>query len=247
VNFGSTNLTFTGLSGVQKSAIVPNLASNTNYTFTVSATDLAGNAFANNPVVTSATTTSVIECSDTSALAQEGSFSTGYSFTYETIGTDVKITYTLLDTDKVGVVAFLRRQTPFAETQMTDLGGNVYTQTITGQTIGATISYAVKFAYAGGLSVTNYFSYVVGNNCALNTDVPTKANRFTFQNPAKEYLEIKSELPVDKVEIYSITGVLVKSTTNVTDKIAIDDLPTGMYVLTVYSGNLKSVKKLLVE
>jgi beta-glucanase (GH16 family) len=247
VNYGSTNLTFTELSGVQNEAIIPNLAPNTNYTFTVSATDLAGNAFANNPIVLNATTTSVAECSETSTAAQEGSFSTGYTLNYETIGTDVKITYTLLDTDKVGVVAFLRRQTPFTETQMTNLGGNVYTRTISGQTIGATISYAVKFAYAGGLSVTTYFSYVVGNNCDLSTDVPTKANRFTFQNPAKEYVELKSELPVDKVEIYGMTGVLLKSITNVTDRIAIHDLPTGMYVLTVYSGSQKSVKKLLVE
>jgi len=41
----------------------------------------------------------------------------------------------LLDTDKVGVVAFLWRQSPFTEYQMTNLSGNVFTYTIPNQTI----------------------------------------------------------------------------------------------------------------
>jgi beta-glucanase (GH16 family) len=247
VNYGSTNLTFTGLSGAQTTAVIPDLTPNTNYTFTITATDVAGNAFANNPIVISAATTSVLGCSGTSILAQEGSFSTGYSFFYETIGTSVKITYTLLDTDKVGVVAFLRRQSPFAETQMTSQSGNVYTQTITGQTIGSTVTYAVKFAYAGGLSVTDFYSYVVGSNCNLSVDNPSQLNKFTFQNPAKDFINIQSDLAVDKVEVHNMTGVLVHTTTAVSNVIDITILPAGMYLLTIYSANKRLVKKLLVE
>jgi beta-glucanase (GH16 family) len=247
VNYGTTYLTFTGLSGVQTPAVIPNLAPNTNYTFTVTAADVAGNSFANNPIVVAATTTSVVGCSGTSTVAQEGSFSTGYSFVYETIGNSVKITYTLLDTDKVGVVAFLRRQSPFLETQMTGSTGNVFTQTITNQTIGATISYAVKFAYAGGLSVTNFYSYVVGSDCSLGTENSFKSNDFSFKNPAINFLEIQSKGTIDKIEIYSMTGVLVKTATDISDKTDITNLPSGIYILTIYSGTQKSVKKLLVQ
>jgi beta-glucanase (GH16 family) len=247
VNYGTTSLTVAGLSGVQKSVVISDLAPNTNHTFTIAAADLAGNNFADNPIVLAATTTSVVGCSGTSSGAQEGSFSTGYSFVYETIGNSVKITYTLLDTDKVGVVAFLRRQSPFLETQMTGSTGNVFTQTIANQTIGATISYAVKFAYAGGLSVTTFYSYVVGSDCTLNTEIPSKLNDFMFNNPAKEYLEIQSDLQIDKIEIYSITGVLVKTVTDISHQLDIRNLSSGIYILTVYSGTRKSVKKLLVQ
>ncbi len=50
-------------------------------------------------------------CVGTSKVALEGtSFTIGYKSTFETIGSDVKITFELLDTDKSGVVAFLRKE-----------------------------------------------------------------------------------------------------------------------------------------
>ena len=48
-----------------------------------------------------------VECSGTDTLEQHGLFSVGYNYTFETIGTDVKITFELLDTNRVGLVAFL--------------------------------------------------------------------------------------------------------------------------------------------
>ena len=113
---------------------------NTNYTFVVTATDLSGNAYINNPLQVNTTTTAYLNCSGTDTQAQQGTFSIGYNYSFETIGTDVKITFELLDTDHVGVVAFLWKQNPFTETQMTNVSGNTFTQTITGQTIGSTIN-----------------------------------------------------------------------------------------------------------
>lgn len=113
-------------------------------------------------------------CVATSKAALEGTFTIGYKTTFETIGTDVKISFELLDTDKAGVVAFLRRQgDPAAsEAPMTNVPGtNIFTRTITGQTVGAIINYGVKFAFAGGLAVTNFVSYEVGNSCASTNDI----------------------------------------------------------------------------
>ena len=42
---------------------------------------------------------------------------------------------------------------------MTNTSGLVFTKTLGGFTQGETISYACKFAFAGGLAVTKYFSY----------------------------------------------------------------------------------------
>ena len=246
ISYGSNTISFANASGVQKSVVIPNLSPNTNYTFTVSANDLSGNAYINNPIVVNATTVASSRCSGADTQAQQGSFSIGYNYTFETIGTDVKITFEILDTNHVGIVAFLWKQSPFSETQMTNVSGNIFTKTITGQTIGSTINYAVKFAYAGGLAVTRYIPYVVGSNCSLAIENTPELRQFTFQNPAKYFININSSIAIDKVEIYTMLGKLV-STTIDSDAVDIKNLSKGIYLLAVYSGTQKSVKKLLVE
>ncbi len=111
------------------------------------------------------------QCSTTSSEAAEGAFSTGFTSTFETTaGGDLIITFELLDTDKVGVVAFLWEQTPFSEVQMANVSGNIFSTTISGKTSGTVVNYACKFAYAGGLSRTNYISYEVGTTCSTGAN-----------------------------------------------------------------------------
>lgn len=247
INYSGGTINTASPSGVQKSVVVPNLNPNTNYVFSIAASDLSGNNFVSNPIVINATTTSVTGCFGTSNLAQIGSFSTGYNYAFETLGTNVKITYGLLDTDKVGVVAFLWRQNPFGENQMTNVTGNIFTHTITGQTIGSTINYGVKFAYAGGMSVTSYYTYVVGSNCALEVASIQEPIEFSFINPVEDFININSEAEIDKVEVYNMTGVLVLETKTDTKNIDIKNLSQGIYLLAVYSGDNKSVKKMIVK
>ena len=247
VTYGSNTITVAGTSGVQKSVVVPNLSPSTSYVFTITAADIAGNNAVNNPQTVNATTAIILSCSGNDTESQQGTFATGYTYEFETIGTDVKITFEMLDTAPVGVVAFLWRQNPFTETQMDNVSGNKFTKTITGQTIGATINYAVKFAFAGGLAVTKYVPYVVGENCNLGTVKFSDLNAFYFKNPTSDFVEIQSELIIDKVEIYSLTGALVQKVTTNMKKIDINGLPSGMYILKVHSGKEQSVKKLIVE
>ena len=101
----------------------------------------------------------------------------GYKTKFETVGTNVNITFELLD-QKDGLVAFLHRESPFEETQMANnpAGTRIFTKTITGQTKGDIISYACKFAYAGGLSKTKYIKYEVGSFCdGIAPTAPTVA------------------------------------------------------------------------
>jgi beta-glucanase (GH16 family) len=246
INYGNQTINTANPSGVEKSVIVPNLMPTTTYNFSISASDVTGNQYSNNPLLLSATTTGVTGCSGTDTEAQQGSFSTGYNYIFETIGNDVKITFELLDTDKVGVVAFLWRQTPFTEYQMTNVSGSTYSYTITNQTIGAIISYAVKFAYAGGLSVTKYLTYVVGDNCLLTADT-FELDKFSFQNPVTDFINIHTTVAIDKVEIYTLLGKLVLSSSTPTDSIAVKNLAKGLYLLAVYQGDKKSIKKMIVK
>jgi len=245
ISYSGGTINVNNPSGNQKSVIIPNLLSNTNYTFSVSASDISGNAYVNNPIVLNATTTGTTQCSGTDTESQQGSFSIGYNYAFETIGTDVKITFELLDTDKVGVVAYLWKQSPFTEYQMTNVTGKIFTYTITGQTIGQTITYAVKFAYAGGLSVTKYFNYVVGNNCSLAVDDFSFTDDFDFINPVSDYLNIKSKNKIDKVEIYNLSGSLVLQANIDTNLIDVTNLSKGIYILGVYSENKRSLKKMI--
>lgn len=247
VTYGSTTVTSAGTSGVQKSLVISGLNSNTNYTFSVAASDISGNNATNNSIVLNATTTGVIGCNGTDTVASQGSFTTGYNYAFETIGTDVKITFELLDTDKVGVVAYLWKQSPFAETPMSNVSGNIFTHTITGQTIGATINYAVKFAYANGMSVTRYISYVVGSNCTMSQNDFMGFSDFYLTNPAHNYISIQSTSNIDKVEMYSLIGAKVISQTNNTNEIEVSNLSKGVYLMVVYSGNKKGSKKVIIN
>ena len=247
VTYGSTTVTSAGTSGVQKSLVISGLNSNTNYTFSIAASDISGNNATNNSIVLNATTTGVIGCNGTDTVASQGSFTTGYNYAFETIGTDVKITFELLDTDKVGVVAYLWKQSPFAETPMSNVSGNIFTHTITGQTIGATINYAVKFAYANGMSVTRYISYVVGSNCTMSQNDFMDFSDFYFTNPAHNYISIQSTSDIDKVEMYSLIGAKVISQTTNTNEIEVSNLSKGVYLMVVYSGNKKGSKKVIIN
>lgn len=160
----------------------------------------------------------VKECRQTLQVAQQGSFSKGYACTYKTVGTNVSVTFELLDTDKSGVVAFLWQESPFSERQMEHVSGNTFTSEIRGVEPGSMLSYACKFAYAGGMSVTRYVSYEVGSECEDVIDDTTSAGPgnpvpqapLVFPNPVSGKLTIR--FPADagtvKVSLVSITGIM---------------------------------------
>ncbi|WP_396158038.1 family 16 glycosylhydrolase [Flavobacterium sp.] len=245
---GGTTTTVYNPSGVQKSVVIQNLASNTNYSFTIAATDMTGNTVSNSPIVLNATTNFNPQCQGNSTQATEGTFTLGYNYTFQTIGTDVKITFELLD-NRVGLVAFLRRQSPFTETQMTNVSGQTFTQTITGQTLGSTISYAVKFAYAGGLSVTNYFSYVVGNNnCSLGISNFVMKKHYAYPNPVENILNLQLNDDQNKITLSDVLGKIhYVDVVNADYTFNMSGYQSGIYFLRVENSfgiqNLKIIKK----
>ncbi len=246
ISYSGGSITVYHPSGIQKSVVIPDLASNTNYTFTIKATDVSGNTVTNSQIVLNATTSSIPQCAGTDTQASENSFTKGYNYNFQTIGTDVKITFELLD-ERIGVVAFLRRQSSFSETQMTNVSGQIFSHTITGQTIGTTISYAVKFAYAGGLSVTRYFSYVVGSNCGTSgLEFTADVMDFSFTNPASDVIEITSDFTIDKVELFDLSGQKVMSAIN-SNKVEVSNIPKGIYLIAIFSGKEKWVKKIVIN
>lgn len=249
VTYGANSTNTFGTSGVQKSLIINNLAQNTNYSFTVTAADASGNPALNNPIVLNATTKTILLCTGTDTQASEGAaFSLGYKHTFETIGTDVKINFELLDTDRVGVVAYLWKQSPFSETQMTPVSGNIFTKTITGQTIGSTINYGCKFAFSGGYSVTKYISYVVGSSCSLGVETVSELNQFCYPNPVEDFLQLQLLDDKNQITLTDVLGrKLIEKVVSSSHKIDMSAFKSGIYFLKINNffgiQNLKIVKE----
>lgn len=242
ITYGTNTITTTGTSGIQKSLVIPNLNPNTTYTFTITAADQSGNLAANNPQQVTATTLGFVGCTGTSSIAQIGAFSTGYTYSFETIGNSVKIIFQMLDTDKVGVVAYLWKQTPFTEYSMTNVSGNTFSYLVTNQQPGSTISYAVKFAYANGMSVTQYINYTVGTNCALNLTTFSTPNRIKFYpNPTNDKLYFETDTTIKKIEVYSIAGTKIGDCSFTADAIDVSNLANGAYVFIMYNQENKKV------
>lgn len=248
VDYGTGTSSTYSPSGTQKTLTINNLNQNTNYTFNVTATDASGNVAVSSPIVLNAKTTSILQCSGTETLATQGSFSLGYKYAFETIGTDVKVNYELLDTDRVGVVAYLWKQSPFSESQMSNVSGNIFTKTITGQTIGTTIIYACKFAFAGGLSVTKYISYVVGGSCSLGLESEFELKQFAYPNPVENAVQLQLLDYENQITLTDILGrkVLVEDVKS-SHKMDMSSLKSGIYFLKIDNSfgiqNIKIIKK----
>ena len=251
VSYGSETTTVTGSSGTEKSLIINNLDPETTYQFSVEASDLYGNEAENNPIIIEITTSTDenTQCSGTDAEASQGEFSTGYNYSFETSGTDVIFTFELLDTDKSGVVAYLWQQTPFTETLMTNSSGLVFTKTLSGFTEGETISYACKFAFAGGLAVTKYLSYEVGSSCSsLSLDDNIWGNNIKiYPNPSSDTFNINSsQIELNKIEIYSLLGKKLKEYSAIRSVYNIEDLTSGLYLVKIYTNKgMFTIKKLI--
>jgi len=68
-----------------------------------------------------------------------------------------------------------------------------------------------------------------------------------FPNPTHTELFIKTDLQIEKVEIYSIIGTLLLSENNFKEKISVSALPTGIYFLKVYTDKGMVVSKVVKE
>ena len=250
VSYGQEQTSITGSSGTETSLVINSLTPQTTYNFSVRAKDISQNNASNNPISFQVTTTADTNtsCSGTENEAIQGSFSTGYTYSFITNGTSVTFTFELLDTDKSGVVAYLWRESPFNETAMSG-SGNTFSTTIDGFTTGETISYACKFAFAGGLAVTKYFSYQVGEVCALSFDEAKPLNEvIVYPNPADKEVYISvSQGTIDKLELYTISGKRIKKIRSSNNLLQLDDITSGLYLIKVYQGRKYSFHRIIVK
>nr|WP_321411844.1 glycosyl hydrolase [uncultured Carboxylicivirga sp.] len=237
ISYGGITKSVTGESGVELAYDVTGLSASTAYSFTLTASDNAGNEANNSPLVLNATTSESTNngCSGMSADASQGSFTVGYNYSFSTSGSDVTISFELLD-NKDGVVAYLWNTTSgFVETPMVNNNG-VFSTSLSGQTEGVALQLACKFAYAGGMSVTKTFSYTVGDNClSTNIESNNKALKVPFPNPVKTILNINLPNNESCFEIFNMGGKSIEKMVPNTSRYRYDmsHLPAGIYFLVI--------------
>ena len=66
-----------------------------------------------------------------------------------------------------------------------------------------------------------------------------------YPNPVNNLLRIDSEIPISKVEIYSVLGQKVKEINSDFKSIPIDNLSNGVYIVRIHSENGIATKKLI--
>jgi len=178
------------------------------------------------------------DCLGVTKLATEGVFTDGYIYKFTTVGTDVTVSFELLD-NKAGLVAFIFTYNPnFTEVAATNIGGKKYSKTFSGQTVGANFKVACKFAYAGGQVVTKIFTYVVGSSCsdtAADTELPAA---FTVTKGAITYHSV--ELLLNATDnsgtvLYEITNGTTKFATTGTSGVQKSYVISGLTAATPYA------------
>lgn len=93
--------------------------------------------------------------------------------------------------------------------------------------------------------------YATATFQTLNTDDINLNTVQLFPNPSKNFFNVSARSPFTSVTIYSQTGQLVRTLTfengSTEERIATDDLATGIYLLEVSGTSGKAWKKLIKE
>jgi beta-glucanase (GH16 family) len=232
IKYGTNQINIWGLTGIEKSITLKDLTPETDYSIEITAQDKAGNKVLT-PITLKAKTSPWLGCKGTASSAQDGNFSKGYTYSYESVGSELIIDYELLDTDKSGAVAFLITKNPYSELATTAISTHRFHTKLSGLAPNTKQDYAVKFSYAGGYSISNYLSYTLGENCSSTASINSDVSQFSFQNPVENILKIQSTEKIDELLIYNYLGQKVFSTNDIMTTMDISHLPFGAYQLMI--------------
>jgi hypothetical protein len=155
-----------------------------------------------------------------------------------------------LDTDKTGFSPQVYFQAPDQFIPMSNPSGQVYKATLTGRTVGATLRFAVRGAYAGGLVTSKFFEYIVGDNCTtLGVKNFTLSNIAMYPNPVSNELTIEAKNTIQKVEVFNLLGQQVLSINPKANsaKIQTSSLSKGVYVITATIDDVVSSSKFIKQ
>lgn len=82
-------------------------------------------------------------------------------------------------------------------------------------------------------------------NCALSIDdIASKDNVFIYPNPTTHVLNIKSQSPISKIEVYNVLGENILTYSD-QGQIDISKFLSGVYLFKCYSEKGQSTKRII--
>ena len=113
----------------------------------------------------------------------------------------------------------------------------------TTQLVDGTTYYAVAIADGQCSSLP----LAVTANAALGVGKPQKATFKYYPNPVENYLNIQSSAIIERIEVYSMLGQMVKNQNCHSGEVRLflGDLPDGTYVVSIMSEGQKSTVKVV--
>ena len=172
-------------------------------------------------------------CTYTDTEASDGSFSGPYTVKFTTKGNAVEIT-ARFEGSYVGIdPCYLFDETDgFREIMMSKSGDMTWTYTLNNIAAGTTLRVRVKLPYAGGLGVTKYLTYTIGEDCDQSGIAAAAASSIDFRYDGST-VEISAD-GAGVAQAYSVDGRAVASRM-FTDTVAIDtqSWASGVYIILV--------------
>jgi len=89
--------------------------------------------------------------------------------------------------------------------------------------------------------------YLIGINDVLANNNSLLEQILIYPNPVKEVLNIESTYPINEIKIYNVLGVLVMEQQNPKYQINISNLPSGLFVVKLNTGQGTITKKIIKE
>ncbi len=86
------------------------------------------------------------------------------------------------------------------------------------------------------------FEYAASLNVEMYDNIPV----FVYPNPISDFIYIKTSLIIEEIELFDELGKSILKTKS-TNKISVNNLSKGMYILKIYSGNKSISKKIIIQ
>jgi len=154
-------------------------------------------------------------------------------------GTSVNIT-SVIDAGGTNPVYEWKKNSTVVGTNSSSYSDNAL---VNGDVISCTLTSDVTCA-AGNVKVSNTLTFVVNSSSDVG-DAATINHFEVFPNPVVDEFSVSLDQKITGIDIYDLTGKLVKQTTDSKSKVNISDLENGLYIVKVMTSTNSYSKKIM--
>jgi len=152
-------------------------------------------------------------------------------------------------------LVFSKKGSPFKlQLSAGDYISNKWVNTVTGDSTGIapfTASENEIVSFTPPDSNTDWVLLIRKEETPIaNVSTPNKADLMIYPNPCTDQLEITYDIKMKRVQIFDVSGVSVFEKKNVNQsnlQISLNDIPAGLYVLSVATENSTIVKNIIKD